>query len=72
MVRRRDPGNRFYFEHPSDSENTVCAYVNQRNELTISVAEEQPVDSYNETFECSIHLPIEHARRLRDYLNNNL
>lgn len=40
--------------------------------ICISVADEQAVDSYNQSFECSIHLRREQAIKLRDWLSEAL
>jgi hypothetical protein len=40
--------------------------------VCISVAQEQAVDSYNQTFNCSIHLDQHQARMLRDWLIRNV
>lgn len=61
--------DRFRFEDPRDSKNEIMAYIEDDGRLTISVAEEQAVDSYNSTFNCSVTLDRAAAKRLRDYLN---
>ena len=60
--------DRFCYESPQDSENQLNVYVVD-GRLCISVADEKPVDSYNSTFTCDIHLPIKVAKKLRDFLN---
>jgi len=37
--------------------------------ICISVAEEKAVDSYNQSFTCAMHLSIEQAAQLRDWLS---
>ena len=61
-----------YFENPSDSDNTVVIFANEGGGLTIAVAEEFPMDSYNETFECTFALNETQAGKLRDYLEKKL
>jgi hypothetical protein len=71
--RRREPEDwRFYWEDPSDWDNAVVVVATEDDGLTIAVAEEKAMDSYNETFECSICLPKAEAIRLRDLLNEHL
>jgi hypothetical protein len=36
--------------------------------MTVSVAEEKAVDSYNQSFECSLTMTDEQAIQLRDWL----
>jgi hypothetical protein len=43
-------------------------FWHKRPRITISVAQEQAVGSYNEDFETWIHLTINQARELRDWL----
>jgi hypothetical protein len=61
----------FYYENPSDADNVLIAFRNRGGELSVAVAEEQAMDSYNHTFECTAYLSREDAERLRDYLNEN-
>ena len=65
---RGDQGSGFYFESVSDPDNVMMLFANSGGGLTVAIAEEKPVDSYNETFECTISLPADEAKRLRDYL----
>lgn len=58
----------FYYEDPSDRENVVVIFPTKSGGLTVAVSEEQAVDSYNDSFECSMHLSKERAERLRDRL----
>lgn len=41
----------------------------KKGQLCIAVSEEQAVDSYNELFECTIHLTNAQTVMLRDWLN---
>ncbi len=58
----------FHFENERDSENELNARVDENGELHIAVAEEMAVDSYNQTFDCSILLDADSAIGLRDFL----
>lgn len=74
--------NAFHYEAPHDSENELTIVPieapprypdwNDKRDLvggiTISVADEKAVDSYNSTFECDISLDKNEAIRLRDWL----
>lgn len=60
---------RLYFEVAGDPDNAAVFYANTAGGLMVAVSEEQAVDSFNETFECSIALAREDAIKLRDYLN---
>lgn len=66
MPKHKD---RFHFEDPRDSQNEVTIYPTQGGGLYVAVAEERAVDSYNETFNCTIVLTDAEAKRLRDLLN---
>ena len=70
-LTREGPG-RLYFESQEDHDNAAVFFVNKSDGLTVSVAEVHPVDSYNDTFECTMFLSPEQARQLRDYLNMEL
>jgi hypothetical protein len=39
--------------------------------LTVSVSEEKAVDSYNESFECTLTMKPEQVQQLRDWLDAN-
>lgn len=65
MMRKDGP---FYYENPGDSQNAITVAYDE-NSIIVSVAQERAMDSYNETFECSIELPREIAIALRDILN---
>lgn len=65
---RAKEGGKFYWESPSDSENVLTVFVNEAGGLSLGVAEEKAMDSYNETFECCAFLEKQDAIRLRDYL----
>ena len=59
----------FYWEGDGLSyDNAISIFLNQKDELTIAVTQEQAVDSYNQTFECTAYLSRQDAERLRDYL----
>jgi hypothetical protein len=45
--------------------------VAKPDSVLISVSEEQAVDSYNETFTCSINIPKEKAQELIQFLANH-
>lgn len=62
------PG-RFFWENPSDPDNVLNLFRNEKGGLSIAVSEEHAVDSYNSTFECSAFLTEDEGVRLRDYLN---
>lgn len=68
--RKPDAKSRgFYWETPHDSANVVVIFPNQAGGVTVAVAEEHAMDSYNAEFECSLALPPDEALRLRDLLN---
>lgn len=71
ITTNRNDG-RFYHENENDPDNVLVMFYNQGDGLTISVAEERAMDSYNETFECTVCLSREEAERMRDYLNDIL
>ncbi len=55
---------------PSFSFEEGCQFTRDKSGLLIvSVAEEQAVDSYNQSFECTAHLTPDQAVQLRDWLN---
>lgn len=60
----------FSWEEYADVEITVA--VRDGGGITISVANEHAVDSYNETFHNDISLPLEQARALRDWFLANV
>lgn len=60
---------RFHFENPSDPENEINVFVNESGGLSVSVAEETAMDSYNTTIACNVYLDVKAAMQLRDYLN---
>lgn len=78
-----DP-NRFHCQTPHDAENELTIVpIDGPDEwrdrwdkrdliggVTISVADEKAVDSYNDTFECDISLTRDTAIELRDWLLN--
>jgi hypothetical protein len=51
------------------NENAVSVVELDDGAIEISVAQEKAIDSYNDTFECRIELPLEEARKLREWLN---
>lgn len=59
----------FRWELPTDSSSSVVLFPTRGEGVMIAVSEEHAMDSYNQEFECSIHLPEEQAKRLRDLLN---
>lgn len=68
--RHKDDG-RLYFEDARDPDNVAVFFANRSGGLTVAVAQVEPVNSYNEVFECDITLPPEQAVQLRDYLNTH-
>ena len=59
----------FFFESQNDLDNAITVFVDDKRITHVSVSDEQAVDSYNSTFECTIALKEKIAIRLRDYLN---
>ncbi len=59
----------FYFESPTDSSSVVVIFPTTKDGLMVAVSETHAVDSYNEEFECSLHMQKEQAILLRDLLN---
>lgn len=60
-----------YFEKRGDPDNAITIVLAKSGELCVSVSEEQAVDSYNSTFECSFNMSTKETAALRDYLNRN-
>ena len=56
----------FVFGSPTDTS------LENKEYLIVSVAEEKAVDSYNQNFECTIHLSITQAKKLRNFLMEHL
>lgn len=50
----------------SDEDNMVLSIDDGR--VCVAVSEEKAVDSYNSTFECTMHLTHEQAIQMRDWL----
>jgi hypothetical protein len=67
----RQQTQRFHFENESDSENELNAIITEKGHLRIGVAQEKAINSYNETFECEVRIPIDAAEKLRDFLLQN-
>lgn len=63
-----DWNSRLVFEAESSVEEGVIFVATEAGGLSVAVAEEKPMDSYNETFECTVHLSGDNARLLRDWL----
>lgn len=59
----------FYWETPHDADTALVAVPQEDGSLSVSVSEEQAVDSYNSYFDCTITLPRAQAEKLRDMLN---
>lgn len=57
-----DDQDYYYGDHDSDGVRTY------KGKICISVAQEHAVDSYNATFESSVHLSDEQAQQLLDWL----
>lgn len=63
---------RFLRLEPSYSFEEGADFVkHDGNGMTVSVAEEKAVDSYNQSFECSLTMTDEQAIQLRDWLLNH-
>jgi len=58
-------------ESSFDFENGLTAAIDD-GAICISVQEEQAVDSYNCSFDCSIHLTIEQVVTLKEWLEKAL
>lgn len=56
----------FRVEHPGDPDNVLTIAKSNEGRLIVSVSEEQAVDSYNQTFDCSIYLPQSVARKMAE------
>lgn len=63
--------NVLHFESASSWEDgvTFALPTQDRFALSISVAEEKAVDSYNQTFVCRCHLTEKQVEKLRHWLN---
>lgn len=58
-----------YLEHEhGDPETNISVFANRGGGLTVAVEEEKAMDSYNQTFTCTISLTAAQAIALRDYL----
>lgn len=66
---RMAEAGKFFYEDPGDPDHAFSAFRNEGDGLTLSICEEQAVDSYNAMFDLFIALPHSEAVRLRDYLN---
>lgn len=60
--------HRLVFESHNSWQDTAKFVANAEGHITVSVAEEKAVDSYNETFECSFTLDQKEAAKLRDWI----
>lgn len=56
------------FESPHDFDN-VATFTWTGEGVYVSVSEEKAVDSYNDSFECSIRLTPDQFTQLRDWVN---
>lgn len=63
----RETLDRIVIGDPND-EGAILSIMSIEKRLIISVAEEQAVDSYNETFTCSVVLEPNEVIQLRDML----
>ena len=52
----------------SDTWEDCATFAKVGNQLAVSVSEEKAVDSYNQTFECTIHLSPEQIEQLCKWL----
>lgn len=52
-----------------DTEEDCATFAIVGRSLAVSVSEEKAVDSYNQFFECTLHLTIDQIGQLRDWLN---
>lgn len=59
---------RLHFEGNHSFEEGSTFVINKDGGMEVSVAEEQAVDSYNQSFTCHATLSKENAIRLRDWL----
>ena len=59
--------NRIHFE-PDSSFEEGADFVKHIKGISVSVAEEKAVDSYNASFECTLTMSDEQAMQLRDWL----
>jgi len=56
------------FEPNNTFEEGATFAFDQRGHLLVSVSEEKAVDSYNQSFECTLTMTPEQAIQLRDWL----
>ena len=56
------------YRYEKHSDNEITVVKTNDGGVEVSVSAEQAVDSYNSIFECAIKLPVDDARRLRDWL----
>jgi hypothetical protein len=59
---------RFHVSVPHDPDSSVTVALRSDGSLTLSVSEEQAVDSYNQYFSCDFTLTDQQAMELRDFL----
>lgn len=59
---------RLFIESEHDFEDGATIVVRDGGLMTISVAQELAVGSYNQDFECTIRMSAQQARELRDWL----
>ena len=52
----------------SQSFEEGATFARDGDGLVVSVAEEKAVDSYNESFECDLHMTRKQVEQLRDWL----
>lgn len=55
--------------HHSHSFEEGAEFVAHESGLIVNVAQECAVDSYNQSFECSLHMSLSQTVQLRDWLN---
>lgn len=55
------------FEDAQDASNGATFVVDEQGFLTVSVADDKAVDSYNQNFECSYLFTLEDFKALREW-----
>lgn len=66
------PAPQINFENPRDPDNTLDFVLQPSGQIEVSLSDEQPMDSYNATFNLHFTMSLEEAAALRDWLTTHL
>ena len=56
--------------NPRDQDNQLSIVRHPNGDVSFSVSEERAMDSYNQTFECSLTVPKAHVASIISWLTN--